>query len=57
VFGAFCVLKKLAEGLLLNQFRFYRTTIITSEQIHWASRVNAGIQAILDSSWVNILQE
>lgn len=52
VFGAFVVLNQLAKGSSMRNLRFYKAALMSSEQIRWASLVQKGISALVDSSWV-----
>lgn len=52
VFGAFCMLKKLAQGTFSKDLRFYKANMTSTKQIYWSSLVRQGIAAIVDSSWV-----
>jgi hypothetical protein len=54
VFGAFCVLERLAQGIYLKDLRFYMASFTSIEQISWSSKVRKGISAIVDSSWVRL---
>lgn len=54
VFGAFSVLKRLAQGTSLKHLRFYKASFTSVEQITWSSQVREGISAIVDSSWVRL---
>ncbi|ORY13637.1 heterokaryon incompatibility protein-domain-containing protein [Clohesyomyces aquaticus] len=51
IFGAFAVLRRLAEGSSLDHCRFYRSSITSSKQLSWSSLVQKGIWAIVDASW------
>jgi hypothetical protein len=55
IFGAFSVMRQLAQGTYSKNLRFYKTSFTSVEQISWSSRVQAAIAAILDSSWVRPL--
>lgn len=52
VFGAFTVLRQLAEGTWVKNVRFYEATMTSAAQINWSSHVQKGIWAIVEASWV-----
>ncbi|PVI05827.1 hypothetical protein DM02DRAFT_554192 [Periconia macrospinosa] len=51
VFGAFIILKQLAQGIPLKVLRFYQAIFTSVEQIRWSSSVHWGIGAVADCSW------
>lgn len=52
VFGAFCVLNRLAQGHQARNLRFFRASLNSVAQMVWSTKVQDGFASILSASWV-----
>lgn len=56
VYGAFCLIWSLSQGISLTNIPFYHTNTFTNRfHMGWMIRVSEGLRAILERNWVSEL--
>ncbi|KAL9087138.1 MAG: hypothetical protein Q9165_006789 [Trypethelium subeluteriae] len=51
VFGAFCVLNRLAQGVRIRNLRILQTSMTSPRQSEWSQKIMRGFKSIADALW------